>query len=96
MLLKPFAAHFPSFPLPSDVLLLIVFLTLIYAFRHVRPLAACLTVLALGSVTLRFAADHWWPPVAVVSQGLNFIAMVLVAIALLLRCFVRGALRLTW
>jgi hypothetical protein len=84
MLLKPFAEHSRSFPLPNGVFLIILFLTVIYAFRHIRLLAACLTVLALSSVTLRFAADHWGlPPLALASQALNFIAMALVAVAIL-------------
>jgi len=82
LLLKPFAEHFPSFPLPSGVLLLLVYLSVIYAFRHSHALAVCLTLLALGSVTLRLEADPWWPHVGVVGQGLNFVAMVLVAIAI--------------
>ena len=84
MLLKPFAEHFRSFPLPNAVLLIILFLSVIYAFRHIRLLAACLTVLALSSVTLRFAADDWrLPALEIASHALNFIAMVLVAIAIL-------------
>ena len=56
ILLKPIADHFGSFNVPDSVLLLIVFLTAIYAFRHVRRLAACLVVLAAISLMLRFAA----------------------------------------
>jgi len=69
--------------MPSGVLLLIVYLAVIYAFRHLRRFVACLILLALGSVTLRLVANHWWPPLDFVSQGLNFVAMVLVAIAIL-------------
>jgi hypothetical protein len=84
MLLKPFAGHFGTFDLPGSVLLLIVFLTVIYAFRHIRRLAACLTGLAVISMTLRFAADYWrLSTPEVISQGLSFIAMVLVMIAIL-------------
>jgi hypothetical protein len=55
MLLKPFTEQFGSFDLPGGVFLLLVFLTLIYAFRHARHLAVCLTVLAsnLGDTALR-------------------------------------------
>ena len=56
ILLKPIADHFGSFNVPGGVLLLIVFLTAIYAFRHVPRLAACLVVLAAISLMLRFAA----------------------------------------
>jgi hypothetical protein len=84
MLLKPFAEHLGSFDVPSGVLLLIVFLTVIYAFRHIRRLAACLTALAVVSVTLRFAADYWRLSIPeLISQGLSFIAMGLVTIAIL-------------
>ena len=44
MLLKPFTEHFRSFDLPGGLLRLIVFLTLIYAFRRALPFAICLTV----------------------------------------------------
>jgi hypothetical protein len=84
MLLKPIADHFGSFNVPDSVLLLIVFLTAIYAFRHVRRLAACLVVLAAISLTLRFAAHHGGLSVLEIgSQGSNFIAMVLIMIAIL-------------
>src|SRR5215469_1984771 len=83
MLLNPFAEHFGSFDVPSGVLVM-VFLTVIYAFRHIRRLATCLTVLALISITLRFAADYWRLSVPeIISQGSSFIAMVLVMIAIL-------------
>jgi hypothetical protein len=63
---------------------LLIFLALIYAFRHVRSLAAVLTVLAVFSVTSRLAGDHWGlSTLEIVSQGLSFIAMVLVIVALL-------------
>jgi hypothetical protein len=84
ILLRPIAGHFGSFDVPSVVSLLIVFLTAIYAFRHVRRLAACLAVLAAISLTLRFIVRHWWLSVLeIMSQGSNFIAMVLVMIAIL-------------
>jgi hypothetical protein len=84
MLLKPFADHFRAFDLPTGVVLLIVFLTVIYAFRHVRRLTACLMVLAVISVTLRFAADYWrLTELELISQGSSFIAMVLVIVAIL-------------
>ena len=84
ILLKPIADHFGSFNVPDSVLLLIVFLTAIYAFRHVRRLAACLAVLAAISLTLRFAAHHGWLSVLEIgSQGSNLIAMVLMMITIL-------------
>jgi len=81
VLLGAFFEHFTSFHV---VLLLILFLTAIYAFRHVRPLATCLTVLAVISLTAGFAAHHWWlPGLQLVSQGSNFVAMLLVMMAIL-------------
>jgi len=84
MLLKPFAEHFRSFDVPSGFFLLLVFLTLIYAFRHERRLSACLILLAVVSITLRFAADHWnLSSFETGSQVATFITMVLVMIAIL-------------
>src|SRR5262249_53907360 len=69
---------------PGGAFLLLVFLTVVYAFRQRRRLAACLTVLGVISVTLRFAADHWrLSAFETISQGSSFIAMVLVIIAIL-------------
>jgi len=81
MLLAPFAHHFRSFDVDS-VLLLIVYLTAVYAFRNIHRMAGCLSILAAISVTLRFAADHWglFAP-EIISHGLGFIAMVLIMIA---------------
>jgi hypothetical protein len=84
MLLKPFAEHLGSFDLSGGVFLLIVYVTVIYAFRRVRLLAIWLTVLASVSVTLRFAADHWWlTNLELISQGFSLIAMILVNVAIL-------------
>jgi hypothetical protein len=47
MLLKPFAEGTGAAVLPVDFFLLLVFGTLIYAFRHIRSLAFCLTVLGV-------------------------------------------------
>ena len=83
MLLKPFTEHFRSFDLPGGVLRLIVFLTLIYAFRRALPFAICLSVLSAISVTLRFAADHWTlTNLELVSQASSLIAMILVIAAI--------------
>ena len=84
MLLGPFYGHFTSFNVVNDVVLLMIFLTVIYAFRHLRRLAVGLTALTLISLTARFAARHWGLPVfQLISQGSNFVAMVLVMIAIL-------------
>ena len=83
MLLKPFVERLMSFDVIDSVSLLAVFLTVIYAFRHRRRLAVCLTLLAMASVTLRLAADYWRLPIPeIMSHGFNFIAMVLVMIAI--------------
>ena len=83
LLLKPFAEHFRSFDVPNGIVQLIPFLTTIYAFRHIRRLAACLIVLAVMSVTLYFVAHYERLLVLqIISQGANFIAMVLVMIAI--------------
>jgi hypothetical protein len=84
MLLKPFGEHFGSFALSGGWFLLLVFVTAIYAFRHARRLAVCLTILAVISVGLRFAADHWWlTNLEVISQGASLVAMILVIVAIL-------------
>jgi hypothetical protein len=72
MLLKPFAESTGAAVLPGDFFLLLVFGTLIYAFR-IRSLAFCLTVLGVSMVTLRFLADQRHvPTLAILSQGLSF------------------------
>lgn len=84
MTVRPFAQHFQSFSVPGGVFLFLVFLTLIYAFRHVRRLAVCLSILAVIAVTLRFAADHWEvPELDILSLAPSFIAMVVAAVAIL-------------
>jgi hypothetical protein len=84
VMFKPFADQFGSFSLSPSILLLLVFLTLIYAFRLNRPLFTSLIVLGIVCVASRFAADHWdLSSVEIFSQGSSFIAMVLVMIAIL-------------
>jgi hypothetical protein len=83
MLLKPFTEHFRSFDLPGGLLRLIVFLTLIYAFRHALRFAICLTVLLAISLTLRFAADNWLlANLEIIGQGAGLIALILVIVAI--------------
>ena len=57
MLLKPFAGATGAAILPDNFFLILVYGTLIYAFRHARSLAICLTVLGVATVTLRLLAD---------------------------------------
>jgi hypothetical protein len=84
MMVRPFADHFKAFYIPGGVFLLLLFLTLIYAFRQVRLLAVGLTVLAVLAVTLRLAADHWQlPKLDLLSLGPSFLAMVLAIVAIL-------------
>jgi Ion channel len=84
MLLKPVTEHFGSYDLSGGMFLLLVFLTVIYAFRHIRRLAICLTILAAISVTLRFAADlRSLTNLEIISQASALIAMILVVRAIL-------------
>jgi hypothetical protein len=84
MFLKPFSDHFGSFALSGGWFLLLVFLTVIYAFRCAGLLAVCLTILAVISIGLRFAADRWWlTNLELISQGSSLIAMILVIVAIL-------------
>jgi voltage-gated potassium channel len=84
LLLKPFAEGTGAAVLPGGFFLLLVFGTLIYAFRHNRSLAFCLTVLGIIAVTLRFLADQRHVPIlAIISQGSSFIAMIVAMVAML-------------
>jgi hypothetical protein len=84
MTVRPFAQHFNSFSIPGGVFLLVVFLTLSYAFRHVRRLAVCLTTLAVMSVTLLLSADHWQlPHLDILALAPSFVAMAVAAVAVL-------------
>ena len=84
MLLKPFAEQFRAFPLPAGIFLLLIFLTLIYAFRHVPGLALFLAISGAGVTALRFAADHWQTvTLLIASHALSFVIMVVVIIAIL-------------
>jgi voltage-gated potassium channel len=83
LLLKPFAEGTGATILPGSIFLILVFGTLIYAFRHIRRLALCLTVLGAATVTLRFLADQRRvPTLELLSQGLSFIAMVVAMVAM--------------
>ena len=55
-LLRPFAS--PS-AAPVGFFLVLVFLTVIYAFRHIRNLTIALAVLGGIAVITRFAGDDW-------------------------------------
>ncbi|MBV8135445.1 MAG: hypothetical protein JO121_07385 [Deltaproteobacteria bacterium] len=82
MLLKPFAEGTGA-TIPGSLFPILVFATLIYAFRYTRALALCLTVLGVAAVTLRFLADQQrLPTLEFLSQGLSFIAMVVAMVAM--------------
>lgn len=85
MMLKPFADRFGSFTLPgSGFFVLLIFLSIIYAFRHRGTFVVCIAFLAAGAVTLRFVGDLWSASVPlIISHGLAFITMVVVMIAIL-------------
>src|SRR5262245_30686097 len=77
LLLKPFAEGTGAAILPGGFFLILVFGTLIYAFRHIRSLALRLTVLGIATVTLRVLADQrHLPAPELLSQALSFIAMI--------------------
>jgi len=83
MLLKPFAQAAGAAILPGSFFLILVFATLIYAFRHIRTLALCLTLLGVATVILRFLADQRRiPNLEILSQGLSFIAMIVAMVAM--------------
>lgn len=84
MMLKPFAERFGTFVLPGNFFLLLLFLPVIYAFRHTGAFVVCMAFLAVTAVMLRFIADHWQAPrVLIISQGMSFIIMILVMLAIL-------------
>jgi hypothetical protein len=83
-ILKPFADHFGLLALSGSFFLLLTLFTVVFAFRHTGTFAVCLVVLTANVVTLRFLADRWQnTSVLMFSQGLTFITMVLVMIAIL-------------
>ena len=84
VLVRPFASHFVLSDWPAGLFHLAVFLTLIYAFRHIRTLAVCLVVLGIASVTLRFAGDYWsLSSLEIVSQAMSFVALTVVGLKML-------------
>ena len=83
LLLKPFAEGTGAAILPGSFLLILVLAALVYAFRHIRSLAFCLTVLGVAAVTLRLLADQWhFPTLEILSQGLSFIVMIVAMVAM--------------
>jgi hypothetical protein len=83
MLLWPFAQRSSAVVVPTPFFLILVFGTLIYAFRHIRGLAVCLTLLGASAVALRLAGNHWQSPMlGIGSHALSFASMVLVMIAM--------------
>jgi voltage-gated potassium channel len=83
-ILKPFADRFGMLGLTGGFFLLLPLLAIIYAFRQSGTFEVCLGILGAIVVTLRFSADHWQnTSLLMVSQGLTFIIMVSVMIAIL-------------
>ena len=81
MLLRPFAG--PS-AAPVGLFLILVFLAVIYAFRHLRNLAIAFAVLGGIAVIARFAGDHWQLlDFLVISHALSLVAMLLVMVEML-------------
>jgi voltage-gated potassium channel len=81
ILLRPFAS--PS-AAPVGLFLVLVFLTVIYAFRHDRSLAISLIVLGGIAVNSRFIGDYWRSSTFLtISHAVSFIAMVLVMTTML-------------
>lgn len=79
-LLRPFLS--PS--APFSIFVALVFLSVIYAFRHVRSLAISLAVLGGSAVTFRLMGNYGQSSsFLIMSHVLSFIAMVLVMIAML-------------
>src|SRR5262249_42063839 len=84
MIVRAFYGHLGSSHLPTSVFMLLLFLTLIYAFRHSRHLAAFLAIMAVAAASLRVVADLWQlPGVDLLLLGPSLIALVVVIIAIL-------------
>ena len=84
MIVRAFYGHLGSSHLPTSVFMLLLFLTLIYAFRHSRHLAVFLAIMAVAAASLRVVADLWQlPEVDLLSLGPSLIALVVVIIAIL-------------
>jgi hypothetical protein len=81
MLLKPFGgASATSF----GFFMVLVFVTVVYAFRHIAGLALSLTILGVGAVTLRIAGGYWQIlTLEVTSHAMSCLAMLLVMVAML-------------
>ena len=84
MLFRPFMENPGTPAAPAGLFLALIFGTVIYAFRHIRHLALCLSVLGVIVVITRVLADYSQLFIfELLSHGLSFVAMVLVMIAML-------------
>jgi hypothetical protein len=80
-LLRPFLS---SQAAPQGFFLLLVFVTVIYAFRHIRSLAISMIVLGGATVTFRFIGNQWQSQAfLIISHFSTFVAMVIAMIAML-------------
>ncbi len=62
----------------------LVFLTLIYAFRHVRRLTLCFALLGVIAISMRYVGYYWQlSNLEMLSHGSSFVAMVLAMIEML-------------
>jgi len=81
MLLRPFARASAA---PVGLFLILVFLTVIYAFRHIRSLTIALVALGTIAVVTRFAGDHLQVfAFLAISHAFSLVAMLLVMVEML-------------
>ena len=84
MLLRPFTERPGARSEPTGFFILLIFACVVFAFRHIRPLALSLAVLGVAIVALRYVGDEWQIlPAEIASHGLSLIAMVMVMIVML-------------
>jgi len=84
MLVRPFMGRPGQVYAPAGLFLVLIFGTVIYAFRHIRRLIVWVSVLGVIVVTTRVLADYTQIfAFELVSHGLSFVAMVLVMTAML-------------
>ena len=81
LLLRPFLSPEAA---PQGLFVLLVFVAVIYAFRHIRSLAISIIVLGGTAVTFRFIGNHWQSQAfLIIGHFSTFVAMVIAMIAML-------------
>jgi hypothetical protein len=84
LLLRPFTEHPGARSEPTGLFILLIFGCVIFAFRHIRPLALSMAVLGAAIVVLRYVGDEWQLlPAEIASHALSLIAMVMVMTVML-------------